>query len=141
MVHNAFHTLGMPVIFDVDASDLEHRYESMHCVLHREKKDRSLIQDNRSFCSALRLNKSYDVIKSPLTRAQHILEIHNFWPMADDPELLESLLEFQPTKEQAQMRYDQAVSAFSCAFREKNWRDAQKAYWWMVRMHGTLKNL
>lgn len=140
MMHNAFHTLGMPVVFDVDANDLEHRYESMHRVLHSAKKERALMQGNESLRSMSLLNESYNRIKNPLTRAQHILEIYGFWPVSDDPDLLDSLLDFQPTKEQAQVRYDQSISSFSCAFHEKNWHDAQKAYWWMVRMHRTLNN-
>ena len=65
--------------------------------------------------------------------------MHGFWPIPEDQDLLEDLLEWHDAGGQAQKNYEKSLKDFSEAFKKKKWLDAQKAYWWMARMQHCLK--
>ena len=130
---NAFETLGIPVSFDIELSFLEACYERAQCTLHPDR-GCSLVEKEVRKAASSSATQAYCILKEPLSRARHILELNGFWPIPKDPDFLETLLEWDDVCDSAQKRSDQSVQDFSKAFESKNWLEAQKAYWWMARM-------
>jgi molecular chaperone HscB len=135
---NAFERLGIPVSFDVELSFLDTCYEKVQYALHPDR-GCSLIEREVRKATSSSITQAYCILKEPLSRARHILELNGFWPISEDPDFLEALLEWDDMHDSAQGRYDQAIREFSKAFDDKNWSEAQRAYWWMARMGHFLK--
>jgi hypothetical protein len=126
---NAFHIMGLPVVWSIDDDDLEQRYEQCQMSFHPDKqsvKGRDIVNE-----SAL-VTRAYMMLRDPVLRAQHILQLNDAWPMPDYPELLHALFEWDGCDKKG--KYDQATIDFAQACDECNWEKAHHAYWWMARL-------
>ena len=73
-----FELFDLPVLFDVDLSDLSQRYRELQRVVHPDKfvnaSDRERLL---SVEKATSINEAYQVLKSPQRRARYMLELQS----------------------------------------------------------------
>lgn len=74
---NYFELFDIPVSFIVDLNELGTRYRQLQQRVHPDKFVTSSAQERRlSIQYAARVNDAYQVLKSPLTRAQYLFELN-----------------------------------------------------------------
>lgn len=78
-MHNYFELFDIPVSFAVDLDDLGIRYRQLQQRVHPDKFVTSSAKERRlSMQHAARVNDAYQALKSPLARAQYLLELNEF---------------------------------------------------------------
>lgn len=90
---NYFKQFGLPVAFDLDASDLENRYLKLQTNSHPDAQKGEL-------ADSISINKAYEILKSPLRRACYLLKLSSNIDLENDealtikvdPEILEKIL-------------------------------------------------
>lgn len=76
-VQNFFELFEFPVSFDVALDELDKRYLQLQQQMHPDKFVKSTAEERRlSMQHAARINDAYQVLKSPLKRAQYLLELN-----------------------------------------------------------------
>ena len=90
-----FALLGINRGFKIDLKDAEKRYRGMQKLVHPDKASQSTVADD--YCALL--NEAIVVLKSPLKRADHLLELHGKkvnseeFKMTEDSKLLIEIME------------------------------------------------
>lgn len=74
---NAFECLGLPPAFDLDMAVLEKAYFALQREHHPDKANQG---DSRiaSLLTSMQINEAYQTLKSPLSRARHLLKLQGF---------------------------------------------------------------
>jgi len=125
-----FAILGVPETFDLDPEELERRYRERSREVHPDRFARAPVADRvKALSEATALNDAFKVLKSPVRRAEHLLELRG-QPLGDkEPvpqsflmkilELREALEDAQATKDEAEVaRLETAMRArFDAALR------------------------
>jgi len=84
-VQNYFELFDIPVSFVVDLEKLAVSYRQLQQQVHPDKFVTSSAQERRlSIQYAARINDAYQVLKSPLKRAQYLLELNEFSTQDED---------------------------------------------------------
>src|SRR5690349_21869614 len=103
---NHFELFGLPPQFAIDAAALQTRYRELQREVHPDRfASASQAERRASMQRATRVNEAYQALKSPLKRAEHLLQLHGVDPqfetnttmppefLAGQPELREALEE------------------------------------------------
>ncbi len=94
-MQNHFAQFLLPVKFDIDLNELEKKYFSFQTEFHPDKAGTGEIENSIAF------NQAYEILKNPLRRAIHILQLNGINLEDDskaikpDPATLEQVLEIQ----------------------------------------------
>lgn len=84
---NTFECFGLLPVFDIDLAALEKAYFTLQRQHHPDKlsHDDAPVGSSRvaSLLTSMQINESYQTLKSPLRRAQHLLRIHGLDVMAE----------------------------------------------------------
>ena len=99
-MQNLFEILRLTPTFVLDAKALEASYFAAQRLVHPDrlvgKPDAERVA---AFGRAELVNDAYDMLKNPLTRAQHLLELQGIHPLAEDavapPALLMEMMELR----------------------------------------------
>jgi molecular chaperone HscB len=76
-----FEIFGMPASFEVDLGALENRYRELQREVHPDRFARASQAEQRvSMQLATRVNEAYQTLKSPLRRAEYLLQMHGADP-------------------------------------------------------------
>jgi hypothetical protein len=137
---NAFVCLSLPEDFDVDSTTLDQRYEDSMRLVHPDKWTSDMTQ-SIALLHASCINHAYQLLKDPVKRAQHMLEIAGAWPVPSIPDLIEAVWIYHDTGHHPlAWSHDQACCEFSRAWSKKELDQCQKAYWWLkvhAQSHGS----
>ncbi len=97
-----FARLGLQPVFDLDGAELERRYFAFQRSFHPDRfASKSARERAFSLQHAVGLNEAYEVLKSPLKRAEYMLELEGHaiagdgGATIDDPELLMEAMEMR----------------------------------------------
>lgn len=75
--HTHFALFDLPVRYALDIADLTQRYHDLQRAVHPDRFASGSAQDQRRAVQmAADLNRAYDVLRSPLKRAQYLLQLH-----------------------------------------------------------------
>lgn len=75
--HTHFALFDLPVGYALDIADLTQRYHDLQRAVHPDRFASGSAQDQRRAVQmAADLNRAYDVLRSPLKRAQYLLQLH-----------------------------------------------------------------
>ena len=131
---NFFDLLGLPPLYDVQMDQLESRYQGSLKKTHPDQWGGGLARQSAHTLSA-EINKAYMVLKDPLSRGQHLLELNSLWPYTPSQDLMESffiLQEQSPTQDVWAKRHKEALESMEIAFKEKNLEKACQFLWWAM---------
>jgi molecular chaperone HscB len=104
---NHFQIFGVPARFDMDLEALETRYRELQREVHPDRFARASQAEQRvSMQLATRVNEAYETLKSPLRRAEYLLQLQGVDPefetnTAMPAEFLTDQMERRETLEQA----------------------------------------
>lgn|GEM_PF-4510983 len=131
---NAFSVFGLPTAFDLCLTTLDQRYEEAQAMIHPDQWTSETAKQLAAQRS-VRCNQAYTLLKHPETRAAHILQLGGHWPVPDDPDLFEILLDWHEHGHHPQAPdLNTACQTFSDALTSGNIVAAQRAYWW-IKVH------
>ncbi|MDP6953775.1 MAG: Fe-S protein assembly co-chaperone HscB, partial [Alphaproteobacteria bacterium] len=89
-----FARLGLARAFAIDAEELEKRYLALQRRLHPDRfAARGARERELSMQQATSLNDAYQTLRSPLRRAEYLLQLAGAEAADDDPEVLMEALE------------------------------------------------
>lgn len=110
-VQTHFSLFSLPVVFDIDLVELTNRYRDLQKAVHPDKFANSSEQERlKAIQRASQVNDGYAVLKSPLSRAQYLLELNGV--KADDnatisdPFFLMQQMEMRESLEEASLKED-----------------------------------
>jgi molecular chaperone HscB len=133
---NAFVCLALPEVFDVDQPTLDKKYEDSMRAVHPDQWASPMTQSIALHHAAC-INHAYHLLKDPVTRAQHMLELANAWPVPRDPAILEAVWTYQETGHHPDAwTLVHACEEFALAWQRQNLSGCHKAYWW-IKVHGS----
>lgn len=104
---NHFELFGLPPQFSVDAAVLQTRYRELQREVHPDRfASASQAERRASMQRAARVNEAYQTLKSPLKRAEHLLQLQGVDPQFETntsmpPEFLAEQLELREALEEA----------------------------------------
>lgn len=112
---NHFSYFELPEKFDIDLADLTHRYRELQKVIHPDKFANSPERERlQAVQRAAQVNDAFDVLKSPLYRAQHLLVLNGIEAEKNatisDPMFLMQQMEMRESLEDAAAK-DDALTA------------------------------
>jgi molecular chaperone HscB len=121
---NHFQIFGVPAQFELDLSALEGRYRELQREVHPDRFARASPAEQRvSMQLAARVNEAYQTLRSPIKRAQYLLQIKGVDPeletnTAMSPEFLAGQMERREELEAAAAANDwERLIALSSALR------------------------
>jgi len=108
---NHFSLFGLPVSYDVDKTSLTRKYRELQKAVHPDKFSNSTEQERLlAIHKASQVNDGYEVLKSPLRRAQYLLELNdivaNDNATISDPYFLMQQMEIRESLESATKNTD-----------------------------------
>ncbi len=114
-MQNHFSFFELSPAFDIDLADLTYRYRELQKVIHPDKFANSPESERlKAVQRAAQINDAFDVLKSPLLRAQHLLVLNGIEPEKNatisDPMFLMQQMEMRESLEEAAAK-DDALSA------------------------------
>jgi molecular chaperone HscB len=86
---NWFEFFQLPCSLDLSLQDLEKQYFQMQKKAHPDQYQGSLQKGAQELSQIL--NKGYQILKDPLKRIEHVLQLRGWWPLEQDPELLQQV--------------------------------------------------
>jgi len=104
---NHFELFGLPPQFAIDAAALQTRYRELQREVHPDRfASASQAERRASMQRATRVNEAYQALKSPLKRAEHLLQLHGVDPQFETntsmpPEFLAGQLALREALEEA----------------------------------------
>ena len=115
VMHNHFSVFELPSTFDLDLSELTLRYRELQKVVHPDKFASSPEQERlQAVQRAAQVNDAFVILKAPLTRAQHLLELNGIVAEKNatisDPMFLMQQMEMRESLEDAAAK-DDALTA------------------------------
>ncbi|KAK9886168.1 hypothetical protein WA026_015679 [Henosepilachna vigintioctopunctata] len=103
--NNYFKILHCNESFDIDFKELRGRYRHMQNILHPDKFSNSVEEKHISEGFSSLVNKAYDILRSPLKRAEHLLclkgEIIKEDIKIEDPDYLMQIMDLNEEVERA----------------------------------------
>ncbi len=73
---NYFELFGLPVRFELDTAELQHRYRALQRAAHPDRHAGASDRERRlAMEQAALINAAYQTLKSPLARARYLLEL------------------------------------------------------------------
>lgn len=110
---NFFELFGMPARYDLDVADLRKRYFRLSREIHPDRGPAESEGDaSRERVSSV-VNRAFQVLIDPLTRAEYLLELHGGRSSAEDrtvpPDALEGSLQIREEWEEARQAGDGAA--------------------------------
>ena len=82
---NYFSILQLEPSFTLDEDELQRSYVKLQQEHHPDKQiGKSEAERTKAFQLSMDINDAYEVLKSPLTRAQHLLELQNIFVNSED---------------------------------------------------------
>ena len=95
-----FDLFGLPVSYNVDSDKLAQRYRDLQHTIHPDKYTSSSDQERRlSLQLTAQVNQAFQTLKSPILRAEYLLELHGAKPGERDivmnPEFLNEQMELR----------------------------------------------
>lgn len=95
-----FELLGLPENFRLDLKALEQAYFSAQKAIHPDRFiGKPEAERTLSILRSQQVNDAYETLKNPLTRAEYILQLHGYDPLAEDsqvsPVLLAEMMELR----------------------------------------------
>lgn len=73
---NHFHTLGISESFTLDAAQIEQQYFRKQQEYHPDRQaGKGATEKQKAILASMDINQAYQTLKSPLGRAQHLLEL------------------------------------------------------------------
>jgi molecular chaperone HscB len=94
-----FAVLGMPERFDLSTEELERRYRELSLKLHPDRAAKA--ERGRALGAATALNDAYRALRSPVGRAEHLLELAGRSIGDNEPVAQDFLLEVLELRERA----------------------------------------
>jgi molecular chaperone HscB len=95
-----FSVLGVPATFDLDPEELERRFRERSREVHPDRFARAPVAERvKALAAATELNQAYKVLRSPVRRAEHLLELAGAPLSAKEPVPQEFLLEILELRE------------------------------------------
>jgi molecular chaperone HscB len=91
-----FAVLGVPERYDLSSEELERRYRELSLKLHPDRAAKA--ERARALSAATALNDAYRALRSPVARAEHLLELRGVTIGDNEPvaqELLVDILELR----------------------------------------------
>ncbi len=73
---NHFSLFNLPISYALDAMALDQAFHKLQITAHPDQQSPASASDNDPPVLSMLANKAYKILKNPMTRAQHILEIH-----------------------------------------------------------------
>jgi molecular chaperone HscB len=139
-----FSLFGLESSFDIDVADLEKRYFTAQRSFHPDRVGgKSPAERNAAIGMSMRVNEAYDALKSPLSRAKHLLALHGIQVGGEQdsqkpsPALLMEVLESREALAEAQTLVDveaietiskatqtEVLTQLSAAFAQRQWPQA-----------------
>jgi len=104
---NHFQIFGVPAQFEVNVAALEKRYRQLQREVHPDRfAAASQVEQRVSMQLATRVNEAYQTLKSPLRRAEYLLQLNGVDPEFEtntsmSPEFLMEQLELREALEEA----------------------------------------
>lgn len=124
---NHFSILGFQPRFNIDLNVLEDKYIELSRTFHPD------VNDGKCE-NIIKINKAYEVLKSPLKRAEHLLDLSevrinttNLKVLNESIEIRESLLDCNDMDDAIKMvdeKIKNCIKSLVYAFNEKNFSDA-----------------
>nr|CAH7712753.1 unnamed protein product [Callosobruchus chinensis] len=104
--HNLFKVLNIEQDFKIDEADLKNKFRKMQTMIHPDKySNRGSTEQSISEEYSSLLNKAYNVLQTPLKRAEHLLELKGEQvresDKIDDPEFLLEMMSLNEEVEEA----------------------------------------
>ncbi len=131
---SAFTVLNMPESFDLCSKTLDQHYEQSQWDVHPDQWSSDLAK-GLAHQRSLALNNAYHLLRTPETRAAHLLQLKGHWPVPAFPDLFEIILSLKETGQHPDApNYDQSCGLFSESWNKGDIAGAQKAYWWMISL-------
>lgn len=107
---NHFQIFGIPEGFEVDAAALEERYRELQREVHPDRFARASQAEQRvSMQLATRVNEAYQTLKSPLKRAEYLLQLQGIDPEFETNTSMPA--EFLAGEMERRERLEEAVAA------------------------------
>lgn len=116
-MQNPFGTLGLPLRFDLESSEIERRYREVQRVVHPDRHVGAASGARRAALSgAVTASEAYRTVRDEVSRAEALLAAlgHRAAPASAnaDPELLLAMMELRETLQEARAAHDaRAVEA------------------------------
>lgn len=133
--NNWFAELSIEPFFDLCPSLLEQAYIKAQLNVHPDLWRSALIKEKCQFVSA-RLNQAYQILKDPLLRAQHMMELHGYWPVPVHHDLTEDFFDLQSQLETGilsendlKKKFNQSYTDLCESFQNPNKETLQREYW------------
>jgi hypothetical protein len=133
-VVNAFAQLGIPETFDLCLKTLDKHYEQVQWEVHPDQWSSELAK-GLAHQRSLALNNAYEILRTPESRAAHLLQLGGHWPLPPFPELFEIILSLKEMGHHPDApSYGTSCQLFSESWNNRDVVGAQKAYWWMISL-------
>lgn len=126
---NPFTLLGLEKKFQLDLKDLEQAYFEAQKKAHPDQFAQASLEEKRQAIElSTKINQAYLVLKSPLNRAEYLLEAAGFKPLAQDLVFLTEVLEWRERQENGENispylreEEERLLKALHTAFEEKKY--------------------
>ena len=77
MTQNFFETFNLPVLFNIDIDMLNHQYRTLQKTIHPDRfVNATDAEKKQSLQKSTQINDAYQVLKDPIKRASHIINLH-----------------------------------------------------------------
>ena len=77
MTQNFFETFNLPIFFNVDIDMLNHQYRTLQKTIHPDRFINATdAEKKQSLQKSTQINDAYQVLKDPIKRASHIINLH-----------------------------------------------------------------
>ncbi len=135
-----FAFFGLEPGFRIDEDLLESRYAHAQKLCHPDQQKKIPLVAESSHQTMAQIHEAYHHLKDPLKRAQHLLMLHQAWPIDTEkhPVVFEKLFEIHQVlglhPDQRSLFFKEAQEDFERAFQIQAWQEAQSAY---MRMNAT----
>jgi molecular chaperone HscB len=77
LTQNFFETFNLPVLFNIDIDMLNHQYRTLQKTIHPDRfVNATDAEKKQSLQKSTQINDAYQVLKDPIKRASHIINLH-----------------------------------------------------------------
>ena len=77
MTQNFFEIFNLPVLFNIDIDMLNHQYRTLQKTIHPDRfVNATDAEKKQSLQKSTQINDAYQVLKDPIKRASHIINLH-----------------------------------------------------------------
>jgi molecular chaperone HscB len=77
LTQNFFETFNLPILFNIDIDMLNHQYRTLQKTIHPDRfVNATDAEKKQSLQKSTQINDAYQVLKDPIKRASHIINLH-----------------------------------------------------------------